>query len=189
MPVLMVEVDRSTMSPERVAAKFTVYRELFRTKVKSTDPTLADQEPADRMVHWWRRTWLGHTRPGYPPVALVVTGAGPVALANRQEAVADLSVEVWGGQWPSIVGSDAAAHWHLAGYDPPPTACASPPTPRPGPPNTATRPAASLPPFTSCGPAPSRPSTSASAQPPNRSTTTTSTSSPRPGPVPTASAP
>ncbi|WP_441248306.1 replication-relaxation family protein [Kitasatospora sp. McL0602] len=48
VPVLMVEVDRSTMSPERVAAKFTAYRELFRTKVKSTDPALATEDPTDR---------------------------------------------------------------------------------------------------------------------------------------------
>lgn len=40
VPVLMVEVDRSTMAPERIAAKFTVCRELLRTKVKSTDPAL-----------------------------------------------------------------------------------------------------------------------------------------------------
>ncbi|MFJ6385919.1 replication-relaxation family protein [Kitasatospora sp. NPDC092039] len=99
VPVLMVEVDRSTMAPERVAAKFTAYRELFRTKVKSTDPAPAEQEPADRTVHWWRRTWPGHTRPGYPPVALVVTDAGPVALANRQQAVADLSADCWRGRW------------------------------------------------------------------------------------------
>ncbi|MGW4898102.1 hypothetical protein ACWEQL_38515 [Kitasatospora sp. NPDC004240] len=85
----MVEVDRSTMSPERVAAKFTAYRELFRTKVRSTDPALADEEPADRMVHWWCRAWPGHTRPGYPPVALV----------NRQQAVADLARDAWGGSW------------------------------------------------------------------------------------------
>ncbi|BFV61174.1 hypothetical protein KCMC57_up62780 [Kitasatospora sp. CMC57] len=91
VPVLMVEVDRSIMSPERVAAKFTAYRELFRTKVKSTDPALADGELADRTVHWWRRTWPGHTRPGYPPVALVVTDVGPLALANRQQKVADLA--------------------------------------------------------------------------------------------------
>ncbi|WP_354645237.1 replication-relaxation family protein [Kitasatospora camelliae] len=102
VPVLMVEVDRSTMAPERVAAKFTAYRELFRTKVKSTDPALADEEPADRMVHWWRRTWPGHTRPGYPPVALVVTDAGPLALANRQQTVADLARDAWGGSWWTI---------------------------------------------------------------------------------------
>ncbi|MFI9276051.1 hypothetical protein ACIGXM_36020 [Kitasatospora sp. NPDC052896] len=54
--------------------------------------------PAGRMVYWWRRAWPGHTRAGYPPVALVVTDAGPVALANRQEAVAELSAECWGGQ-------------------------------------------------------------------------------------------
>ncbi|MCC9312342.1 replication-relaxation family protein [Kitasatospora sp. RB6PN24] len=38
VPVLMVEVDRSTMSPQRVAAKFTAYRELFRTKVEEHRP-------------------------------------------------------------------------------------------------------------------------------------------------------
>lgn len=73
--------------------------ELFRTKVRDNDPALADREPADRTVHWWRRTWPGHTRAGYPSVALVVTDAGPLALANRQEAVADLSAECWHGSW------------------------------------------------------------------------------------------
>ncbi|MEU9047433.1 MULTISPECIES: hypothetical protein [unclassified Kitasatospora] len=43
------------------------------------------------MVRWWRRTWPGHSRAGYPPVALVVTGAEPVALEGRQQAVADLA--------------------------------------------------------------------------------------------------
>ncbi|MEU9077010.1 replication-relaxation family protein [Kitasatospora sp. NPDC048538] len=107
VPVLMVEVDRSTMAPERVAAKFTAYRELFRTKVKSTDPVLADGDPADRMVHWWRRAWPGHTRPGYPPVALVVTGAGPVALANRQQKVRDLARDAWGGSWWTMRSDNA----------------------------------------------------------------------------------
>ncbi|MBD0694101.1 replication-relaxation family protein [Streptomyces sp. CBMA123] len=51
VPVLMVEVDRSTVTLADVAAKFPRYRELFRTKVKSTDPALAGEEPADRMVH------------------------------------------------------------------------------------------------------------------------------------------
>ncbi|MFE5586403.1 replication-relaxation family protein [Kitasatospora sp. NPDC056531] len=36
VPVLMVEVDRSTMAIERVAAKFTAYRELFRVKTVTT---------------------------------------------------------------------------------------------------------------------------------------------------------
>ncbi|MFI8085888.1 replication-relaxation family protein [Kitasatospora sp. NPDC086009] len=102
VPVLMVEVDRSTMSPERVAAKFTAYRELFRTKVKSTDPALADEDPEDRLVHWWRRTWPDHNRPGYPPVALVVTDASPTALAKRQEKVANLSTKVWRGRWETV---------------------------------------------------------------------------------------
>ncbi len=113
VPVLMVEVDRSTMSPERVARKFTAYRELFRTKVKNNDPALADEEPADRMVHWWRRDWPGHTRPGYPPVALVVTDAGPTALANRQEKVADLAREASGATWWVRPKDDADGDgWH-----------------------------------------------------------------------------
>ncbi|OKI99915.1 replication-relaxation family protein [Kitasatospora sp. CB01950] len=99
VPVLMVEVDRSTMAPERVAAKFTAYRELFRVKVRDNDPARSDEAAADRTVHWWRRAYPGHTRPGYPPVALVVTDAGPVALANRQQAVADLARDAWGGFW------------------------------------------------------------------------------------------
>ncbi|MFH8385880.1 hypothetical protein ACH4E7_34010 [Kitasatospora sp. NPDC018058] len=33
-----------------------------------------------------------------PPVALVATGAGPIALARRQAAVADLSADCWGGR-------------------------------------------------------------------------------------------
>ncbi|MBP0454053.1 replication-relaxation family protein [Kitasatospora sp. RG8] len=106
VPVLMVEVDRSTMAPAGVAAKFPRYRELFRTKVRDNDPALASQEPADRTVHWWRRAYPGHIRAGYPPVALVVTGAGPVALANRQENVAKLSAEVWGGQWCTVHRDD-----------------------------------------------------------------------------------
>ncbi|MGW2376575.1 replication-relaxation family protein [Kitasatospora sp. NPDC001683] len=106
VPVLMVEVDRSTMALERVAAKFTAYRELFRVKVRDNDPARSEEEPADRTVHWWRRAYPGHTRAGYPPVALVVTDAGPVALANRQEAVAELSAEVWGGRWCTVRRDD-----------------------------------------------------------------------------------
>uniref|UniRef100_UPI0004C991AA replication-relaxation family protein n=1 Tax=Kitasatospora aureofaciens TaxID=1894 RepID=UPI0004C991AA len=52
VPVLMVEVDRVTMAPADVAAKFPRYRELFRTRVRDNDPALADREPADRTVHW-----------------------------------------------------------------------------------------------------------------------------------------
>ncbi|MFJ9777879.1 replication-relaxation family protein [Kitasatospora sp. NPDC101157] len=111
VPVLMVEVDRSTMAPADVAAKFPRYRELFRTRVRDNDPALADREPADRTVHWWRRAWPGHTRPGYPPVALVVTDAGPLALANRQQAVADLSAGCWRGRGCREVRDDNDDGW------------------------------------------------------------------------------
>ncbi|MGW2402471.1 replication-relaxation family protein [Kitasatospora sp. NPDC001664] len=113
VPVLMVEVDRSTMSPERVAAKFTAYRELFCTKVKSTDPALADEDLEDRLVHWWRRAWPDHDRPGYPPVALVVTDASPAALANRQEKVAALARDAVGAAWWTMPGDEAGGDgWH-----------------------------------------------------------------------------
>ncbi|MGW8972266.1 hypothetical protein [Streptomyces platensis] len=77
VPVLVVKVDRSTMASARVAAKFTVYGELFRVKVPDNAPGRSDEEPAGRTVHWWCRAYPGHTRAGYPPVALVATGAGP----------------------------------------------------------------------------------------------------------------
>ncbi|MFJ9843648.1 replication-relaxation family protein [Kitasatospora sp. NPDC101155] len=48
VPVLMVEVDRSTMAPARVAVKFTAYRELFRTRVRDSDPARSGEERADR---------------------------------------------------------------------------------------------------------------------------------------------
>ncbi|MFI8085404.1 hypothetical protein ACIF6L_32025 [Kitasatospora sp. NPDC086009] len=64
VPVLMVEVDRSAMTPADVAAKFPRYRELFHTKARDNDPVLAVKKPADRTVHWWRRTWLATPGPG-----------------------------------------------------------------------------------------------------------------------------
>ncbi|WP_308199730.1 replication-relaxation family protein [Kitasatospora paracochleata] len=102
VPVLMVEVDRSTMAPADVAAKFPRYRELFRVKVRDNDPARSGLGPADRMVHWCCRTWPAHSRAGYSPVGLVVTGAGPVALASWQEAVADLSAGCWRGSWWTV---------------------------------------------------------------------------------------
>ncbi|MFK0192818.1 DUF6234 family protein [Kitasatospora sp. NPDC090308] len=44
--VLMVEVDRSTMSSAWVAAKFAGYRELFRTRTRDNDPALAGETAA-----------------------------------------------------------------------------------------------------------------------------------------------
>ncbi len=98
VPVLMVEVDRSTMAPARVAAKFASYRELFRTRTRDNDPALAEAEASERMVHWWRRAYPGHTREGYPPVALVLSGAGATTLNNRAAQVGDLAAEFWRGR-------------------------------------------------------------------------------------------
>ncbi|AUY53782.1 hypothetical protein [Streptomyces sp. CB01881] len=105
----MVKVDRPTMAQARVAAKFAAYRELFRVRVRDNDPARSGEEAAERTVHWWRRACPGLTRAGYPPVALVVTDAGPTALANRQRAIVDLSADCWRGScWtvPSHPGRD-----------------------------------------------------------------------------------
>ncbi|MDH6711361.1 hypothetical protein P3T27_008119 [Kitasatospora sp. MAA19] len=98
VPVLMVEVDRSTTAPAWVAAKFAGYRELFRTRAKDNGPALAEEEASERMVHWWRRAYPGHTREGYPPVALVLTGASATTLNNRAAAIGDLAAEFWRGR-------------------------------------------------------------------------------------------
>ncbi|WP_411293002.1 hypothetical protein [Streptomyces sp. CBMA123] len=57
VPVLMVEVDRSTMSPDRVVAKFPAYRELFRTRCRAPI-----------------RSWPTRSRPTVPCIGCVVPG-------------------------------------------------------------------------------------------------------------------
>lgn len=98
VPVLMVEVDRSTMSPARVAAKFAGYRELFRAKSRDNDPVLAGESASERMTHWWRRAYPGAARESYPPVALVLADAGAKTLNNRAAMICDLTAEFWRGR-------------------------------------------------------------------------------------------
>ncbi|MDH6130229.1 hypothetical protein P3T39_007222 [Kitasatospora sp. GP82] len=45
VPVLMVEVDRATVAPARVATKFAGYRELFRTRVRDSAPYAPRRTP------------------------------------------------------------------------------------------------------------------------------------------------
>ncbi|MFC8454145.1 replication-relaxation family protein [Kitasatospora sp. NPDC057223] len=99
MPVLMAEVDRSTMSPASVAEKFAGYRELFRARSRDNDPVLAEEPASERMTHWWRR---GPTR---GPSGRVTRRSpwssparAPTTLGNRAAQFGDLAAESWRGR-------------------------------------------------------------------------------------------
>ncbi len=90
VPVLLVEADRSTMDPGRVAHKLSRYRAYFRRAVR-----LPGHRQATPL---WRLTYPDTGREGYPPVALVLAGAGPRGLEQRAAAVEDLTRTCWQGR-------------------------------------------------------------------------------------------
>ncbi|MCZ4103527.1 hypothetical protein [Streptomyces sp. H39-C1] len=47
---------------------------------------------------YWQTLYPGTGLPGWPPLAFVFTGAGPKALANRMQTLADLTREHWAAQ-------------------------------------------------------------------------------------------
>jgi hypothetical protein len=101
LPLLMVEVDRATESVHVLADKVGAYADFYARRAR--DPALPPSSgrtgrgrigDLDTVPFWetlYRRTGL----PGLPPLAIVLTGAGPVALENRMRAVAGLSREHW----------------------------------------------------------------------------------------------
>ncbi|MFD9444105.1 replication-relaxation family protein [Streptomyces sp. NPDC060006] len=100
LPVLFVEVDNCTESPEMLAAKFEKYRTYFRLKTKT---------PQGLEVPVWRTRYAATGRDGHPPVAVVFnpgTRTGPEALKNRMNTVLQLSRQVWSGtyQWHGTYG-------------------------------------------------------------------------------------
>ncbi|MFC8201602.1 replication-relaxation family protein [Streptomyces sp. NPDC057298] len=100
LPVLFVEVDNCTESPEVLAAKFEKYRTYFRLKTKT---------PQGLEVPVWRTRYAATGRDGHPPVAVVFnpgTRTGPEALKNRMNTVLQLSRQVWSGtyQWHGTYG-------------------------------------------------------------------------------------
>lgn len=133
VPVLMLEVDRGTESPERVAEKLARYARYFARPVydgarRNSIATMGEPEK----LHW--RTLFPPTgRPGTPPVAMVFTGAGRTALAARINRVLNLTAEHWqhsfldfhigSGSVPLLMAAldDLTAHgpqgpaWHRAG--------------------------------------------------------------------------
>ncbi|CAG6391868.1 hypothetical protein SCOCK_140066 [Actinacidiphila cocklensis] len=118
LPLLMLEVDRGTEPVSRVAAKLASYVAFYRRSVN--DPG----EPSDwtaRMtgtgqVPFWETLYPDTGLPGWPPLAMVFTGAGPRALANRMRDVAHLSRERWAAEERADRdGSDGYPRFHRAG--------------------------------------------------------------------------
>jgi hypothetical protein len=101
VPLLMVEIDMNTEPVQRVADKLAAYAALYRRRV--TDPAAPGTWTSHRAgeagtVPYWETLHPGTGLPGWPPLAFVFTGAGPLALANRMRDVADLTREHWAAQ-------------------------------------------------------------------------------------------
>ncbi|MFI6158252.1 replication-relaxation family protein [Kitasatospora sp. NPDC051170] len=118
LPVLLVEVDRGTMTPETVAAKFERYRRFFERTAKRGD----EVRPYWHLMynHRPQRVHGQDVNAVFPPVAIVFGGRlGPVALQNRLEAVQDASQPFWKPRWTR--GSDYADepyYWDYSGKIP-----------------------------------------------------------------------
>jgi hypothetical protein len=104
LPLLMVEVDRCTESVHVLVDKVGVYADYYARR--ANDPALpgrpfprrrTDVNGEGTVAHWttlYPRTGL----PGLPPLAIVLTGAGPTALDNRIRTVGQLSRVHWAPQ-------------------------------------------------------------------------------------------
>ncbi|MFB7896005.1 replication-relaxation family protein [Streptomyces xiamenensis] len=90
VPVLMVEADRSTMAPGRVAEKVSRYRAYYRRTIRL--PGHRQKTPM------WRLTYSDTGREGYPPVAFVLAGSGPRGLSQRMTAIENMTRAYWMGQ-------------------------------------------------------------------------------------------
>jgi hypothetical protein len=90
VPVLMVEADRGTMTPARVAHKVHRYRAYYQRAIRLPGHRHATPQ--------WQLTYSETGREGYPPVAFVLSGAGPRGLAQRAQAFEDLTRAHWMGR-------------------------------------------------------------------------------------------
>lgn len=98
VPVLLVEVDNCTETPERLAAKFDRYRDFFRRKTKSAQ---------GREIPAWRTLYPPTGREGHPPIAVVFNPGvrtGDQALKNRMNRVLDLARDVWSPRFERMSG-------------------------------------------------------------------------------------
>lgn len=110
VPLLMVEVDRATESAYVLADKVGFYADFYARRVRppgmpSTGRgTIGDLDTVPFWTTLYPRTGL----PGWPPLAIVLTGAGPTALAGRMRSVGRLSRELWAGTEHVDIGYGAA---------------------------------------------------------------------------------
>jgi hypothetical protein len=95
LPVLLVEVDRATEAPHILAAKFERYAAYFAHQVKVTDPE--SHTRSTTLVPAWQLAYGEPVRTGYPPIAVVFTGASDTVLRNRMKATRDLARPYWEG--------------------------------------------------------------------------------------------
>ncbi|GLW75017.1 hypothetical protein Kpho02_73140 [Kitasatospora phosalacinea] len=117
LPVLLVEVDRGTMTPETVAAKFERYRRFFERTVKRGEET----RPYWHLMYNHRPRAVRGQDPNevFPPVAIVFGGRlGPIALQNRLEAVQDASQPFWQPRWTRGSDPDEPYYWDYSGTIP-----------------------------------------------------------------------
>jgi hypothetical protein len=99
VPVLML--DRYTESAHVLADKVAAYADLYARRVR--DPALPASNGRTTIretetVPFWATLYRRTSLTGLPPLAIVLTGAGPTALDNRIRTVADLSRRHWAPQ-------------------------------------------------------------------------------------------
>ncbi|MEV6758406.1 replication-relaxation family protein [Streptomyces sp. NPDC051214] len=80
----LIEVDRATMSPERLATKLIGYARLHTYTPLTPGRRGAQNNPAPGWQRWY---------PVFPRILFVLTGAGPRALTNRIEDLQAMATE------------------------------------------------------------------------------------------------
>jgi hypothetical protein len=99
VPVLMVEVDRATESAHVLADKVASYADFYARQVRPPGQPGTGRGTIGEMntVPYWETLYPRTGLPGLPPLAIVLTGAGPTALTNRMLTVGQLSRDFWAG--------------------------------------------------------------------------------------------
>ncbi|MCM2425087.1 replication-relaxation family protein [Streptomyces sp. RKAG337] len=93
VPLPMVEVDRHTEPVERVADKLAAYAACYRRQVADPGVPWTSRRAGEEGVPYWQTLYRDTGLPGWPPLVFVFTGAGPKALTNRMQTLAELTRE------------------------------------------------------------------------------------------------
>ncbi|MDJ0347092.1 hypothetical protein QMK19_36990 [Streptomyces sp. H10-C2] len=101
LPLLMLEIDMNSEPVQRVADKLAACAACYRRRVNdpATPGTWTSRRTGEEgTVPYWETLYPETGLPGWPPLAFVFTGAGPRALANRMQDLAELAQEHWAAQ-------------------------------------------------------------------------------------------